>query len=886
MNKNHLLLIVLSLALMSIQTTKACGPYFDTSYLIWGDEFGVFSMPSAHFYHELETLGHKSSEQNSLDDLPNFLKLNISQDNLDSLPKFLKNLLILKGWKLEKMSVMDTRNLYFALREKGSDKESAIDIATQYLALQKTVQKLNEFNFISDVEVEAKFNDVVQKYIDILSKIPKEFKQYLTGVIYYQLGNLKLAQQHWKSILNLPVAKRQFKTVWANYMLGKALLSNEGKMLKSLISKGCEQKEDIYRNFELENTSIADIRDLYVSLREKGSDDETAFDITAQYLALRKIVQELNFVSGKNATEKFNKIIKLYKGLLGEIPQEFKQYIIGAIHYRLGDLEHAKQQWQSLLQLPTTDRKYRTTWATYMLGKSLALIDAKTSIKYFQETQRYANEGFMDTLKLAGELYGHIGKIYYQQRDYINAIHNYVEYAKFSEYGASSLRFVCRAIFRNNTVDEALVHDPLSRRILTAYVVAHPDRAELVELWLKNIQVITPEMLSNYEAGRLAWIAYNFGDMEQAQRWVDIKSDDPYARWVHTKLLLRAGNVEKSVRILQELKNAFPKNKSWNANSTWSFPYNNSYDDLSCRPHNNIHGELGVLLLAREKYVEAMDFFLRGGYWYDAAYIAEQVLTIAELENYVRHNYPQWLAEQVNEAPEWMDMDDIKEAIQTNGEHLRYLLARRLLREDQWDKALQYIDYIPFDMKETMRTYVDQIKAGRDSNLSYRQQAEYLYAAAQTLRSKGIELLGTEVGPDWAVEKGIFELNTTKPNRLAKSNIYYSGVPIQFHSLILANNDEKWRTTRHEIQFNDRYHYRYHAAKLFWEASELLPNNDILTAKSLYYGGKVTIESAIYDAIHADRFYKALVNRCRGLPIGQAADKRHWFPPEPSEWRK
>ncbi|KHD05032.1 hypothetical protein PN36_18450 [Candidatus Thiomargarita nelsonii] len=867
MNISRLLFIIFWLFLIIIRTTEACAPRFDTSYLIWGNEFGVFNMPSAHFYHELETLGYKSSEQNSLDDLPNVLKLNLSQSRyrLEGLPTTLKN--ILNDRELETMSVVDARDLYFALREKGSDKEIAI--VKQYLALQKNIQKLKELNLTyltSDVEAKAKFNKLVQTSIEIL-EIPKEFKQYLTGVIYYQLGDLKLAQQHWKSLLNLPVAERKYKTAWASYMLAKVLLSDEGKISKSLISKGCEFR------CELENTAIADIRDLYVSLREKGSDDETAFDITAQYLALRKIVQEVNSVAGTNAMEK---ITQVYSGLLDKIPQEFKQYMIGAIHYRLGDFERAQQQWKLLLKLPAAERKYRSTWASYMLGISL-------SIKYFHETPRYANEGFVDTLNLAGDSYGQVGKIYYQQGDYINAIHNYVEYAKYSEYGHSSLRIVCEAIFRNNTVDEALVHDPLSRRVLTAYVLANLSQTELVELWLKNIQVISPETLSNYEAGRLAWIAYNLGDMKQAQAWVAIdQSNDPYARWVHTKLLLRAGNVEKSIRILQELKNAFPKqkNKSWYVGYTWSSLYNGS-----CLPHNNIHGELGVLLLARKKYVEAMDLFLRGGYWYDAAYVAEQVLTTAELENYVRHNYPQWLVEQVNEPSEWMDMD-VKEAMQTYGERLRYLLARRLLREEQWDKALQYIDYIPLELKETMPTYVNQMKGGRDSTLSYRQRAEYLYAAAQTLRSQGIELLGTEIGPDWAVVEGSFELTSTKLDRLANSNTAYSHVPIPFRRLILASNDEKRRTTRHEVQIDYRFHYRYQAAKLFWEASELLPNNDILTAKSLYYGGKVTIESPIYDARHADRFYKALVNRCRKLAIGQAADQLRWFPPEPSEWRK
>ena len=52
-------------------------------------------------------------------------------------------------------------------------------------------------------------------------------------------------------------------------------------------------------------------------------------------------------------------------------------------------------------------------------------------------------------------------------------------------------------------------------------------------------------------------------------------------------------------------------------------------------------GELGVLHLARGDYASSLDALLRAGFWADAAYVAERVLTLEELEAYVQRNWPE-----------------------------------------------------------------------------------------------------------------------------------------------------------------------------------------------------------------------------------------------------
>ena len=50
--------------------------------------------------------------------------------------------------------------------------------------------------------------------------------------------------------------------------------------------------------------------------------------------------------------------------------------------------------------------------------------------------------------------------------------------------------------------------------------------------------------------------------------------------------------------------------------------------------------ELGVLKLSRGEFAQALDALLRSGFWQDAAYVAERVLTTDELKTYVDQNWP------------------------------------------------------------------------------------------------------------------------------------------------------------------------------------------------------------------------------------------------------
>ena len=90
-----------------------------------------------------------------------------------------------------------------------------------------------------------------------------------------------------------------------------------------------------------------------------------------------------------------------------------------------------------------------------------------------------------------------------------------------------------------------------------------------------------------------------------------------------------------------------------------------------------------------------------------------------------------------------------------------------------------------------------------------------------------------------------------------------------------ASSDELKRYTESKPDPDKRYHYRYQAASLAWEASKLMPNNSEETARLLCRAGSWL---KAQDPDTADIFYKTLVRRCRKTDIGAEADLIRWFP--------
>ncbi|MDR3458316.1 MAG: hypothetical protein P4N60_12775 [Verrucomicrobiae bacterium] len=273
-------------------------------------------------------------------------------------------------------------------------------------------------------------------------------------------------------------------------------------------------------------------------------------------------------------------------------------------------------------------------------------------------------------------------------------------------------------------------------------------------------------------------------------------------------------------------------------------------------------GELGVLHLVRREYAEALDALLRSGYWTDAAYVAELVMTTAELKAYVDRNWPA-IAGRDKEVLSPLTGYDKPMSCR---EEIRYLLARRMARGVADREAMAYF---PTNYAGDYAEFLARLKNGRDTNQPDEARAEALFAAAVLIRTNGLELFGTELEPDWGVLGGEYEFDPTWQGR--KTNLWRATINV-------ADRDEIERASSRYTEPDRRFHYRWQAAALAWEAAQLMPDNSEDTARMLCTGGTWLKDR---DPQGADKFYKALVRRCRKTNLGEEADKIRWFPAQP-----
>ncbi len=617
-----------------------------------------------------------------------------------------------------------------------------------------------------------------------------------------------------------------------------------------------------------ERTIDADVSDLIAALTDAGAGKDYRMRITKDYEDMRRAMKEFGggleddtLFQSVNALEQFD--LAPYRTMMSLLPVEFSLYAGGAAAYRARDYQGAIESWEALLALPGHQRLYRSTWASFMIGKALMELGSALSVRYFEETRALAGSGFPDTLDLAPDSLGWQAMVEMSRGDRKAAMHHYFEMLKTDSgparaIGCTSLRILCRDILLGGkTIDSGLAQDTVCRQILSAWVVSNPRQREASKRWLRAVKRALPSRVVE-DADRLAWAAYNAGEMNRARQWLlAADPDSPYARWVKAKLLLRRGDVGRAAGLLTSLAGDFPYNEEWRADE-----YHN------VRPHSEVHAELGVLHLGRRDYVQALDAFLRGGYWMDAAYVAERVLTAKELERYVRrHGDDPELGQPLDYGSSWWYRDRMPRL-----DKLRYLLARRLARNGEWKRARPHY---PEKARQIADRFTRYLAAGLNRRDPARIRAQNMFAAAQLARRYGMEMMGTEGEPDWTVVGGQYELEGATTYRLMGRQAWSRDLPGPVEKAVSATAQEKDRAARHAPEPDKRFHYRYYAAELMWRCAGLLPDNDELTARALYTGG-IYLEKR--DPAAADRFYKALVTRCRKLPIGKEADGLRWFP--------
>ncbi|MFM0211189.1 hypothetical protein PQQ96_27720 [Paraburkholderia sediminicola] len=460
--------------------------------------------------------------------------------------------------------------------------------------------------------------------------------------------------------------------------------------------------------------------------------------------------------------------------------------------------------------------------------------------------------------------------------------------ARGGNSGLQSMRFIAAWTLADKARVASLIDDPVAQRLLVAYALAmegdivrdQPSSAFEYYGGYDNSYGPTgyadaargdkgiksnPALVSLVEAiqqrgidhvagaDRLAALAYRVGRYDFASTLV-ARERSALASWVSAKLALRRGDTAAAVQAYAQASKGFP------------------VTDSSVEPAGAelIKGEQAVLTLSRGQYVEALGYLFDAAtrqdkvgayddsvsevaYGNDMAYIAERVLTTDELKHFVDSRVP------ASAPPPTLSPSAGADAYyalhQTTADTLRYLLARRLVRDGRIDEALPYFPadddprYSSFSWEggQTTRTQLQLRKLASDYAAALDEaqhawtrtnRARGWFDAATLAKQSGMELMGYEQGPDFHDVDGAFAGGSgrsgvigARVNRAADAGAASAAAvpdtPAARAEADLAGPfvtaDEKRRYAASESKPLTRFHYREIAADYIVKAADGLP---------------------------------------------------------------
>lgn len=535
-----------------------------------------------------------------------------------------------------------------------------------------------------------------------------------------------------------------------------------------------------------------------------------------------------------------------------DLPPDIVEYLRGALAFIDGDRAKAQAIWQGLLQWPEEQRRNRSVWAAWMLARIAKDTSLAEAEPWYRETIRLSQSGFPDPLHLGRSAAGWIARHALDSGNRRDAIIIYANQALAGDrFGYPSLRRAIPEIGESSAEDlDRYARDPLIRNLITASLIP---RGEMDWDFLSGRQIEEPAadawlsaleqagMRDSGEAVQVAWLAYSAGEFSTAERWLALApSDSPVANSLRGKLALQRGDVEAADKYFARSTAESPK------------PGDERYGiyvDGAIIPEGEVASirvrralaDAAITRLALGDYRASAHHLFDGGYEQDTAYVAERLLSIRELMTLL------------NDLPS--ANGDVH---QSKAAWLRFLAARRLAREGRDEMAAAL-------MPEKLRPIYHRYRELRAKN-----DPESLWQAAQIHRALGLELFGTEDFPDLASWGGNFPTDDPAVRR-SEFHLNPEALPVPPISM-----NELFRAARHRVKPAKRFHYRYVAADLAWQAAMKMPRNSERTARVFARAGSWLKDR---DPEAADRFYKAMIWRNWSTPLAREADERRWFPP-------
>ncbi|WP_434594122.1 hypothetical protein J3Q09_00500 [Pseudomonas sp. R4-83] len=546
------------------------------------------------------------------------------------------------------------------------------------------------------------------------------------------------------------------------------------------------------------------------------------------------------------------------------LPEEIRWYVAGAVAFATGDHQQAIEYFNKVLALPADQRPLRSTWAAYSLGRtwlaaSAEVTDAISALEQaraaYRQTRQLSVDGFSDPLELGVASLGEEARVLRSAGDWSGAIGLYeAQNLHGSAVGYTSLKQLMNELAELPEAELAkLLEHKAVQQLVTASLVSRqgwsfgdqpPNEKKLVKL----LQNSTRGSLDN--ADRLAAISYQQGDYASAKAFLKNAGDGGLAWWLRAKLAVRDGDKNAAAAAYSKAAQAFPQTEDWGYRRTPDWAYE------TVQPKCRVEGESAILALQRGEYLQAFVQLYRSNnvYWFDAATVAERVLTVDELKRYVDENVPAPPALTPQERDNYVPLPVAAS--------LRNLLGRRLLREGHYQEAVAYFDNP--DLQNKARLYGEQrLKA--DAAWWPTKRASALYNAAWTAREWGMDILGYEMAPDYATFGGNYSLESAE----LKVGQLVSEAEVQRQQASAAKPDQ-------------RYHYRFVATELAGRAADNLPHTSQAFAAVLCnaagWNSSLQDQSALYQRYVKQGPYVPWAvdfgNQCP-YPDFENADKRY-----------
>lgn len=520
--------------------------------------------------------------------------------------------------------------------------------------------------------------------------------------------------------------------------------------------------------------------------------------------------------------------------------REFYLYALGRNAVMTDPDDRCPEAWRELLSLPPELRHYRTTWVLYMLGNLQLNRAPEEAFRYYTRLREAAREGFADTIGLA----------------WLSLRTNE------KTPGPQALRYMVAAVAGGRTPDlwafrriagkaakenakEALA-DPVVREVLLA------TSADPLPL-LARLQPETKPLM----AERLAARCYFDNRLDACRALLALCPENSLIRlYLEARLARREGDIplaaDKLSRWLRTYRAAgktgltFHPDEAKRLYAVDASAAGNSFPE-------EVNGVLGTILVEQQDFLEALHAFLAAGSWNDAAIVAEQLLPTDRLIEYCRNHAS--------------DPENARQA------RLRYLLARRLMREYRVEEAGAFF---PEAMKPLYELYRTANRRANDPSLAEGERARALFQLGRLLRQRGFELRGTELEPDQFIVAGAHEELPSQNWRdgqfpLKTVGWYFSDLP---RGPELIN----WSAPLPNLnRLARRFHYRRIAADFFARAG-VLADDPALRAAAFWSAGYCLKDR------HPDEANEYYLMLCDSGDAPMAAEARQlkWFPANPA----